>query len=70
MKKFLLITVNLFLLLSSCVAVKPYELQFVNDEDMQFECDSGCSFQNYVESIREGAVPVGSSKGSGGCGCN
>lgn len=45
-------------------------MQFIHDDEMQFECDTSCSFQTYVETIREGAVSVGESKGSGGCGCN
>lgn len=69
MKKLLIILVSTCFSYS-CAMVKPYEMQFINDEDMQFDCDSACSFQNYVESIREGALSAGNSKGSGGCGCN
>lgn len=58
------------LLITSCVSVKPYERQYINDPEMQMGIDSGKSFNNYVNSIREGATPTGSTKGSGGCGCN
>ncbi len=61
----------LFLLLfSSCVTVKPYESQFVNDPEMQMKSDAGKEFNNYVYTIREGALPSGNGKASGGCGCN
>jgi hypothetical protein len=56
--------------LTSCVSIKPYERQFVNDPQMQMSDDSGRDFNNYVYSIREGATPAGSTKASGGCGCN
>ncbi|MBC3759480.1 DUF4266 domain-containing protein [Hyunsoonleella sp. SJ7] len=58
------------ILLSSCKTVKPYERQYVSDPEMQMQNDAGRNFNLYVQSIREGATPVGSAKGSGGCGCN
>jgi len=64
--------VRIFLLVSftSCVSVKPYERQYVNDPEMEMSNDPGKNFSNYVYSIREGAIPAGSTKASGGCGCN
>ena len=61
---------SLLIGLSSCVSLKPYEQVYVNDPEMQLGNDAGENFQNYVHSIREGAVPAGSQKASGGCGCN
>ncbi len=66
----LIFSVFIVMLLSSCVVVRPYERQYINDVEMQMNIDEGKSFNNYVNSIREGATPTGSSKGSGGCGCN
>jgi len=66
-------TILLFLcgiLLSSCVAVKPYEKVYLNDSEMLLESTSTDIFEGYVHSIREGITPAGSSKSSGGCGCN
>lgn len=69
MKKLLIssIVISIF---ASCKAVKPYERQYVSDSEMKMENDTGKSFNLYVQSIREGATPSGSTKGSGGCGCN
>lgn len=58
------------LALQSCATVKPYQKQYLNDEDMlltsrmleQFEVN----FQNY----REGASGANGGKTGGGCGCN
>ncbi|NMM47656.1 DUF4266 domain-containing protein [Marinigracilibium pacificum] len=68
-KRLLFFVISL-LWLQSCVSVKPYEQIYINDPDMQMGSDSGDNFQKYVHSIREGATPAGSTKGSGGCGCN
>ena len=55
----------------SCVSLKPHEEIYINDPEMQMGIsDAGKGFQNYVHSIREGAVPVASGKSSGGCGGN
>lgn len=56
--------------LTSCVNLKPYERVYVNDPEMQMESDAGRNFGYYVYSIREGSVPAGAGKASGGCGCN
>lgn len=55
---------------ASCATVAPYERQYISDSEMQMGNDAGKEFNNYVHSIREGAVPAGASKTSGGCGCN
>lgn len=64
---FSIIILSLF---TSCASIKPYERQFVNDPEMQMSNDAGKNFNNYVHSIREGAIPAGGAKASGGCGCN
>ena len=56
--------------LSCTASLKPYEQVYINDPEMQMETDASQNFQNYVQSIREGATPVSSPKSSGGCGCN
>ena len=70
MKIKLLLTFILFALLTSCATVKPYEQIFINDSEMQMGGDETHNFDNYVHSIREGSIPAGSVKSSGGCGCN
>lgn len=70
MKKSILSFILCLFILSSCKSLKPYERQYVNDPEMQMNSDAGQNFNNYIHSIREGATPAESSKGSGGCGCN
>lgn len=70
MKKLVYSVLIVLLGMSSCVAVKPYQRQFVDDAEMQLSNDNGQSFSTYVHSIREGATPANGAKGSGGCGCN
>ena len=64
----------IFVLLSvgfaACQSVKPYQMVYVNDPEMQMGGNSGKKFEQYVESIREGATPATAAKSSGGCGCN
>ncbi len=57
-------------LLASCANLKPYEMIYVNDAEMQMGDGAGKQFEQYVQSIREGAMPAASQKASGGCGCN
>ena len=71
----LLIRLSCFVLLtlvfSSCgEPLKPYERVYVDDPEMQMTTTSCKNFEHYVQSIREGAVSVGGTKGNGGCGCN
>lgn len=60
----------LFIVVSSCTTVKPYERVYVDDAQMQLGASSGEAFEYYVESIREGGISAGSGKSGGGCGCN
>jgi Domain of unknown function (DUF4266) len=57
-------------ILASCKSVKPYDMVYLNDSEMQMGNSSAKNYENYVQSIREGATPSGSIKSSGGCGCN
>ena len=54
----------------SCASLKPYERIYVDDSEMQMGTMSSKKLEHYVQSIREGAVSIGSKKGNGGCGCN
>lgn len=60
----------LFFLMQGCVALKPYQMVYVNDPEMQMGTSVTKSFEDYAQSIREGAATPGSKKASGGCGCN
>ncbi|SFP98037.1 protein of unknown function [Pseudarcicella hirudinis] len=65
--------IGLFLcliLIGGCKTVKPYQRIYLNDSEMQIGNTSARNFENYVQSIREGATMPGGAKSSGGCGCN
>jgi hypothetical protein len=65
-----IIAILAIIMFSSCMAVKPYDMVYLNDPEMQPGNSAGKNFENYVHTIREGATPAGGSKSSGGCGCN
>ena len=60
----------LVLLLSSCVAVKPYEKVNINDPDMQLTDRKSKKFETSFQVYREGASGANGGKSGGGCGCN
>lgn len=53
----------------SCAEVKPWQRAWLNDPAMRPD-SSPQSFDQYVHSIREGAMFPDGEKGAGGCGCN
>ncbi len=54
----------------SCETVKPYQRVYLNDYEMKPGQLKARSFEESVQVYREGASGGGSSKTSGGCGCN
>lgn len=71
MKKINTITMILLILaIGGCKSIDTYDMVYLNDPDMNFGSDGAKNFENYMESIREGANPTGGSKSNGGCGCN
>lgn len=70
MRNRLLVLILSVLILDACTTLKTYEMVYVNDPEMQMGESSGKSYENYIQSIREGSTPSGASKSSGGCGCN
>ncbi len=54
----------------SCESVKPYQRVYLNDLEMRPGQPGARSFEESVQVYREGASGGGSSKISGGCGCN
>jgi len=69
MKK-LILMLGVVFLLSSCVAVKPYEQVNLNDPDMELQPLKAKKFVTTFQSYREGASGAGGGKSGGGCGCN
>ncbi|KAA2241540.1 DUF4266 domain-containing protein [Chitinophaga agrisoli] len=53
-----------------CVAVKPYQRAYLNDEAMQPGKQDIEKFEEGVHTYREGASGGGNGKASRGCGCN
>lgn len=69
MKKVIsLITIALFF--SSCVTVKEYEKQFINDPDMVLNDKKANKFETSAQIYREAASGANGGKSGGGCGCN
>lgn len=56
--------------LSSCVAVKGYEMVNLNDPDMVLSPNSIEGQQGIFQSYREAASGANGGKTGGGCGCN
>ena len=65
-----LILCGAYLILTSCESVKPYQRVYLNDYEMKPGQSGSRAFEDQVQAYREGASGGGSSKSSGGCGCN
>lgn len=70
MKYKLFLTAACLLLLNACKIVKPSDMVYINDPEMQMGSSSAKGYENYIHTIREGDNPSGPTKSSGGCGCN
>jgi hypothetical protein len=68
--KLILITGIFIMVLSSCVAVQPYEQVNINDPDMQLAERKSKKFETSFQVYREGASGANGGKSGGGCGCN
>ncbi|TFG76236.1 MAG: DUF4266 domain-containing protein [Flavobacteriales bacterium] len=61
----------LFVMLSSsCVAVKEYEMVYINDEEMLLSAKVSEQFETNFQIYREAAAGANGGKAGGGCGCN
>lgn len=71
-KKLIHMGVTLFVvvILASCESVKPYQRAYLNDREMTPGMGSTRKFQEQAHTFREGSSGGGSTKTSGGCGCN
>ena len=58
------------LLMQSCVSVKEYQKQYLNDPDMELGQRSIERFDAFGETYREGSAGAVSGETGGGCGCN
>lgn len=55
---------------ASCQPVKPYQRIYLNDSAMKNGNQGAGLSEENIQAYREGAMGGGSSKTSGGCGCN
>ena len=55
---------------SSCVSVKPYEKQYLNDAEMELTNRKVEVFEKNFLLYREAASGANGGKNGGGCGCN
>ena len=60
----------IFMLLQSCVSVKEYEKQKLNDPDIKLSARVEERFENTFQVYREGSSGANGGKTGGGCGCN
>lgn len=66
----LVLYILFFILLTACESVKPYQRMYLNDHEMKAGPSAAGKFEENVQVYREGSSGGGSSKTSGGCGCN
>lgn len=69
MSKWLFMLV-LVLTMQSCVVVKEYDKQYINDPDMKLSAKSAERFETTFQVYREAAAGANGGKTGGGCGCN
>jgi hypothetical protein len=58
------------LLLGSCVTVKEFQKNKINDSEMELSMRKVEKGDNYFQAITEGASGADGGKVGGGCGCN
>ena len=56
--------------LPSCVSVKDYQKQYLNDAEMELAARKVEKFEQNAQLYREGASGANGGKTGGGCGCN
>lgn len=73
MKKIPLIFLSTLFLamgLQSCVSVKPYQKNRLNDTEMDLTARKSQKFEQSFQLYREGGSGANGGKSGGGCGCN
>lgn len=62
--------VIIVLTLNSCVAVKEYEKELINDPEMKLAAKTSERYEVTFQVYREAAAGANGGKTGGGCGCN
>jgi hypothetical protein len=70
MLKSLLIIMGFTSIISSCVSVKEYQKNKINDSEMDLAARKSEKFEQSFYLYREGASGANGGKSGGGCGCN
>lgn len=70
MKGYSCATLLLCGLFTSCVMVKPYQKNRLNDAEMELSARKAQKFEQSFQLYREGASGANGGKSGGGCGCN
>ncbi len=60
----------IILTLNSCVAVKEYEKELINDPEMKLASKQSERYEVTFQVYREAAAGANGGKTGGGCGCN
>lgn len=60
----------ILILSSSCVAVREYDMIYLNDVEMQLGAKGMERFETNFQIYREAAAGANGGKTGGGCGCN
>lgn len=61
---------NLLLVVQSCVSIKEYEKQNINDTTMKLSAQTTERYETAFQVYREAAAGANGGKTGGGCGCN
>ena len=56
--------------MQSCVSVKEYEKEKINDPDMKLSARTSERYETSFQVYREAAAGANGGKSGGGCGCN
>jgi Domain of unknown function (DUF4266) len=56
--------------MTSCVAVKEYEKELINDPEMKLGAKTSEKYEVTFQVYREAAAGANGGKSGGGCGCN
>lgn len=60
----------ILLLMQSCIIVKEYEKEKINDVDMKLAARTAEKYETTFQVYREAAAGANGGKSGGGCGCN
>ncbi|WP_435623065.1 DUF4266 domain-containing protein [Flagellimonas sp.] len=68
--RILVVLVVILLFSSSCVAVREYDMIYLNDAEMQLGAKGMERFETNFQIYREASAGANGGKTGGGCGCN